>query len=71
MGKHSSDFSAVTTVGLDIAKNVFQVCGADASGKVVFNKPVKRDKLLAFFSSLPKGLVGLEACGSAHLKAIA
>jgi transposase len=66
MRKSITEFSSVTRVGLDLAKHVFQVHGVDVAGKVVFNKSVKRDKLLAFFSGLPKCLVGLEACGSAH-----
>jgi len=66
MGKHSTDFSTVTTVGLDLAKHVFQVHGVDAAGKVIFNRAIRRDKLLAFFAALPQCLVGLEACGSAH-----
>lgn len=66
MGKSIIDFASVTTVGLDLAKHVFQVHGVDAAGRVVFNKAVKRDKLLAFFAALPPCLVGLEACGSAH-----
>ncbi len=66
MGKSITEFSSVTRVGLDLAKHVFQVHGVDVAGRVVFNKSVKRDKLLAFFSGLPKCLVGLEACGSAH-----
>lgn len=66
MGKSITEFSSVTRVGLDLAKHVFQVHGVDVAGRVVFNKSVRRDKLLAFFSGLPKCLVGLEACGSAH-----
>ena len=66
MRESITDFSTVTTVGLDLAKHVFQVHGVDAAGRTVFNKAIKRDKLLGFFSVLPKCLVGLEACGSAH-----
>jgi transposase len=66
MGKSITDWSSVTTVGLDLAKHVFQVHGVDAAARVVFNKAIKRDKLLAFFAALPQCLVGLEACGSAH-----
>ena len=62
MGKSITEFSSVTRVGLDLAKHVFQVHGVDVAGRVVFNKSVRRDKLLAFFSGLPKCLVGLEAC---------
>jgi transposase len=60
------DFSSVTTVGLDLAKHVFQVHGVDASGRVVVAKAIRRGKLLEFFTSLPPCIVGLEACGSAH-----
>jgi transposase len=58
--------SSVTTVGLDLAKHVFQVHGVDASGRVVIAKAMRRNKLLEFFASLPSCLVGLEAGGSAH-----
>jgi transposase len=66
MRKSITDLSSVTRVGLDLAKHVFQVHGVDAADEVVFNKAIKRDKLLAFFAALPPCLVGLEACGSAH-----
>jgi transposase len=66
MGKSITDLSAVTTVGLDLAKHIFQVHGVDASGRVVVTKAVRRNKLLEFFASLPACLVGLEASGSAH-----
>jgi transposase len=66
MGKSITDLSSVTRVGLDLAKHVFQVHGVDTAGEVVFNKAIKRHKLLAFFAALPRCLVGLEACGSAH-----
>src|SRR5271168_2411503 len=66
MGKSITDLSSVTTVGLDLAKHVFQVHGVDASGRVVVAKAIRRNKLLEFFASLPPCLVGLEACGSAH-----
>jgi transposase len=65
-GKSITDLSSVTTVGLDLAKHVFQVHGVDASGRVVVGKAIRRNKLLEFFASLPSCLVGLEACGSAH-----
>ena len=57
----------VTTVGLDIAKSVFQVHGIDAAGQVVIRRQLKRRYVLAFFEKLPPCLVGIEACGSAHL----
>jgi transposase len=56
----------VTTVGLDIAKNLFQVHGADAQGRPVLKRKLARGKVLEFFATLPACLVGLEACGAAH-----
>jgi transposase len=57
---------AVTTIGLDIAKSVFQVHGVDAEGNVVIRRQLKRRYVLAFFQKLPPCLVGIEACASAH-----
>ncbi len=56
----------VNTVGLDLAKDVFQVHGISETGRKIFNKKIKRAKLLAFFETLPRCVVGVEACGSAH-----
>jgi transposase len=56
----------VTTVGLDIAKSVFQVHGVDAAGQVVIRRQLKRRYVLAFFEKLPACLVGIEACASSH-----
>jgi transposase len=56
----------VTTIGLDIAKNLFQVHGVDARGRVVLRRRLSRAKLLEFFANLPRCLVGLEAGGGAH-----
>ena len=56
----------VITIGLDLAKSVFQAHGADGSGGVVFRKKLRRDQLLTFFSSQPRCLVAMEACASAH-----
>ena len=56
----------VITVGLDLAKSVFQAHGADASGKVVFRKKLRREQVLPFFASLPPCLVAMEACAGAH-----
>src|SRR5919199_6543168 len=56
----------VTTVGLDIAKNVFQVHGADAQGRPALKRKLARAKVLEFFANLPPCLVGLEACAAAH-----
>jgi len=57
---------AVTTIGLDIAKSVFQVHGVDAEGKVLIRRKLKRRYVLAFFQKLPPCLVGIEACATSH-----
>jgi transposase len=56
----------VTTIGLDIAKSVFQAHGADASGAVVFRKKLGRSRLLTFFAAQPACIVAMEACAGAH-----
>jgi transposase len=56
----------ITTIGLDIAKSVFQVHGVDAAGQVVIRRQLKRRYVLAFFEKLPPCLVGIEACASSH-----
>jgi len=56
----------VTTIGLDIAKSVFQLHGVDAAGQVVIRRQLKRRYVLAFFGKLPPCLVGVEACASSH-----
>ncbi len=56
----------VSTIGLDIAKSVFQIHGVDTDGAVVIRKRVSRAKVLEFFAALPPCLVGVEACPSAH-----
>ena len=56
----------VSTIGLDIAKSVFQVHGVDANGVVVIRRQLKRRYVLAFFEKLPSCLVGVEACASSH-----
>ena len=56
----------ITTVGLDIAKRVFQLHGVDAAGKAVLRRKLQRSEVLAFFKALPSCLVGIEACGTAH-----
>lgn len=58
--------SEISTIGLDIAKNVFHAHGADASGKQVFSRRIMRGKVLAFFAEQRKCLVALGACGGAH-----
>ncbi|TCM04779.1 IS110 family transposase [Sphingomonas sp. PP-CC-3G-468] len=56
----------VSTVGIDLAKSVFQVHGSDPSGAVIFRKKLRRDQVLSFFSTLPRCVVAMEACASAH-----
>jgi transposase len=56
----------VSTIGLDIAKSVFQVHGIDAAGEVVIRRQLKRRYVLAFFQKLPACLIGIEACASSH-----
>lgn len=58
--------SEISTVGLDLAKTVFQAHGADASGQAVLRRKLRRDQVLAFFSQLPRYVVAMEACGGAH-----
>ena len=56
----------VTTVGIDLAKNVFQIHGINESGHAVIKKQLKRNHMAEFFINLPPSLIGMEACGSAH-----
>ena len=56
----------LTTIGIDLAKNVLQVHGADDKGKVVVKKQLKRSQVVPFFANLVPSLIGMEACGSAH-----
>src|SRR5438270_8829378 len=56
----------ITTIGLDIAKSVFQVHGVDAVGQVVIRRQLKRRYVLTFFQKLPSCLIGIEACASSH-----
>jgi transposase len=56
----------ITTVGLDLAKRVFQVHAVDASGSVVVRKALRRSQVLPFFTKLPPCLIGMEACGTSH-----
>ena len=57
---------AIKTIGLDIAKSVFQVHGVDADGQVVIRRKLKRRYVLAFFQKLPTCLIGMEACATSH-----
>jgi len=56
----------ITTIGLDLAKNVFQVHGIDERGHAVVRKQLRREQVMAFFAAVPPCLVGMEACGGAH-----
>jgi transposase len=56
----------ITTVGIDLAKNVFQVHAVDERGRAVLRKQLRRDQMTAFFANLPPCLIGMEACASAH-----
>ena len=56
----------ITTVGIDLAKALFQVHGVDEGGKAVLRKQLKRKDVLSFFANLEPCLIGMEACGSAH-----
>jgi transposase len=54
----------VTTIGLDLAKNLFQVHGVDADGQIVLRRKLRRSEILRFFEALPGCLVGIEACAT-------
>ena len=56
----------VSTIGVDLAKSVFQVHGMDATGKVLVRRQLRRAEVLRFFAKLPPCLVGMEACATAH-----
>ena len=56
----------VTTIGLDLAKNIFQIHGVTDEGDVAFNRSLRRAQVLTFFESLAPCLVGIEACGTSH-----
>ena len=58
--------SEIATIGLDIAKNVFQLHAVDRSGKIVLRKALRRSQVQGFFSRLPPCLIGMEACATAH-----
>ena len=56
----------ITTIGLDIAKHIFQVHGVDAAGNVVLKRRLRRVEVLAFFAKLPSAVIGVEACATSH-----
>ncbi len=60
----------VVTIGLDLAKSVFQVDGIAANGKVLVRRPLSRGEVLKFLQSVPPCLVGMEACGTAHYRGL-
>lgn len=58
--------SELATVGIDLAKSVFQIHGVDGNGLVLVRRQLRRSQLLAFFQKLPRCLIGMEACAGAH-----
>src|SRR5665213_1952435 len=69
LSPHDSEepnMQTITTIGLDIAKSVFQVHGVDAQGNIIVRRQLKRRYVLAFFQKLPPCLIGIEACASSH-----
>ena len=56
----------LVTVGIDLAKSVFQIHGVDENGAVLVRRQLRRGQLLAFFEKQPRCLIGMEACGGAH-----
>jgi transposase len=64
--EQEASVSEVSTIGLDLAKRVFQAHGADACGRVVFRKRLRREQVLTFFAGQPACVVAMEACSSAH-----
>ena len=56
----------VTTIGLDLAKNVFHLHGIAADGTVAFSRSLRRSQMLSFFERLEPCLIGMEACGTSH-----
>ena len=63
--ERNRSMNEITTIGLDLAKNIFQVHGIDACGKVVVRKALRRGEVLKYFSGLRPCLVGIEACATA------
>lgn len=56
----------ITTIGLDIAKSVFQIHGVDSEGKVIARRQLRRRQVLPYFAKLPSCLIGIEACATSH-----
>jgi transposase len=65
MDKHTAN-SWIATIGIDLAKTVFQLHGIDVAGKAVLRRSMRRREFLAFMSKLPASVVGIEACATAH-----
>ena len=66
MENNNTDLATVATIGLGLAKHVFQVHAIDATGQIITTRALRRKDVPAFFERLPSCLVGMEACGSAH-----
>lgn len=66
MENNNTDLATVATIGLDLAKHVFQVHAIDAAGQIITTRALRRKDVPAFFERLPSCLIGMEACGSAH-----
>ena len=56
----------ITVLGIDLAKNIFQLCGLNQANKVQFNKAIKRNRLVDAVRQYPEAIIAMEACGSAH-----
>ncbi len=56
----------ITTIGIDLAKEVFQIHGVDANGRALLRKQLRRHEMIMFFANMEPCLIGMEACGSAH-----
>jgi transposase len=66
LGPEGAPTMQITTIGIDLAKNVFQIHGADQRGRAVLRRQLRRDQVAPFFANLPACLIGIEACSSAH-----
>lgn len=64
--KRDRSMNDIKTLGIDLAKNIFQLCGTDATGKIVLTKRLKRKDFASYICNLPPCLIGMEACGGAH-----
>ena len=56
----------ITTIGIDLAKSVFQLHGIDTNGNIILQKTLRRGRVLAFLTKIPPCLIGMEACATAH-----